>query len=304
MDASAAAPQRSRADALLDAFHGFRSELDAHYAQRERIVKLSRDVTALSKQLIFALHRIGGGKSKKQVFKEVEGKMADLRVLFEKLQGEVQGADFWRYQRSVSPGIQEYLEGFTFYYYLQHHSLPTLEEAQASLVPPTPPPAAADSVAATASETAYTAALDKPAEAAAYFRVTVDDYLGGVADLTGELMRLAIASVGKNLSDSLAGGAEGDGGGDFANIDKIARLVREIKGEMDPLAPYAYWLPKKLQVLDQSLGKIENASYNFRIRGAEYKDSPAMLQALARRLAEGGGERRRGEEVEASACNA
>lgn len=94
---------------------------------------------------------------------------------------------------------------------------------------------------------------------------------------------------------------------------------------MDPLAPYAYWLPKKLQVLDQSLGKIENgafavsllspfftrlakadhlvsaASYNLRIRGAEYKDSPAMLQALARRMAEGGGERRGGEEVEASA---
>ncbi|BGP00862.1 hypothetical protein NBRC10513v2_000987 [Rhodotorula toruloides] len=300
MDATTATPQRSRADALLDAFHGFRTELDAHYAQRERIVKLSRDVTALSKQLIFALHRIGGGKSKKQVFKEVEGKMADLRVLFEKLQGEVQGADFWRYQRSVSPGIQEYLEGFTFYYYLQHHSLPTLEEAQASLVPPTPQPAASasDSASVPASDVAETAATEKPAETAPYFRITVDDYLGGVADLTGELMRLAIASVGKNLSDSLAGG---DGGGDFANIDKIGRLVREIKGEMDPLAAYAYWLPKKLQVLDQSLGKIENASYNLRIRGAEYKDSPAMLQALARRMAEGGGERRGGEEVEASA---
>ncbi|BGO88872.1 hypothetical protein NBRC10512_002228 [Rhodotorula toruloides] len=300
MDVTAAGAQLSRADALLDAFHGFRTELDAHYAQRERIVKLSRDVTALSKQLIFALHRIGGGRSRKQVFKEVEGKMADLRVLFEKLQGEVQGADFWRYQRSVSPGIQEYLEGFTFYYYLQHHSLPTLEEAQASLVPPTPQPAASASVPTSAptNELSDTAATDQPVEAAPYFRVTIDDYLGGVADLTGELMRLAIASVGKNLSDSLAGG---DGGGDFASIDKIGRLVREIKGEMDPLAPYAYWLPKKLQVLDQSLGKIENASYNLRIRGAEYKDSPAMLQALARRMAEGGGERRGGEEVEASA---
>lgn len=151
----------------------------------------------------------------------------------------------------MSPGIQEYvsplpfllspkravvdvvtstqLEGFTFYYYLQHHSLPTLEEAQASLVPPTPQPAASasDSASVPASDVAETAATEKPAETAPYFRITVDDYLGGVADLTGELMRLAIASVGKNLSDSLAGG---DGGGDFANIDKIGRLVREIKG--------------------------------------------------------------------------
>ena len=84
--------------------------------------------------------------------------------------------------------------------------------------------------------------------------------------------------------------------------------------EMTPLAAYARWLPKKLHVLDQSLAKIENgaslvaplpfcaprtpdrpctryraASYNLRIRGAEYKDSPAMLQALARREADSGG---------------
>ena len=50
------------------------------------------------------------------------------------------------------------------------------------------------------------------------------------------------------------------------------------------------------------------ASYNLRIRGAEYKDSPAMLQALARKMAESGGggggggaDRRGGDEIEASA---
>lgn len=85
-------------------------------------------------------------------------------------------------------------------------------------------------------------AEQEPAAAAApyYVHVTVDDYLGGVADLTGELMRLAIASVGKNLHASLsatattAGGSDdngtGGGGADFANIDRIGKLVREIKG--------------------------------------------------------------------------
>ncbi|POY73483.1 hypothetical protein BMF94_3420 [Rhodotorula taiwanensis] len=321
-------PSATRADRLMSSFSAFRTELDQHQAQRERIVKLSRDVTALSKQLIFALHRIASGKGIQTVVREAEGKMKDLRVLFAKLQGEVQGADFWRYERSVSPGIQEYLEGFTFYYYLQHHSLPTLEEAQASLIPPpTPPPPASEAPAAGASSSAANdasisaavpteqtedarppisdSAEQEPREP--YFRVTIDDYLGGVADLTGELMRLAIASVGKNLSASLAGqsGGGGDeGGGDFADIDRIGKLVREIKGEMDPLAIYARWLPKKLTVLDQSLAKIENASYNLRIRGAEYKDSPAMLQALARKMAESGGASERrggGDEIEASA---
>ena len=156
------------------------------------------------------------------------------------------------------------LEGFTFFYYLQHHSLPTLEEAQASLLPPpvpTPLPVSAETAAAASSDTnnstgaptsdaeSSTAqtAEQEPAVAAAttapyYVHVTVDDYLGGVADLTGELMRLAIASVGKNLHASLlsaptaAGGSDenddggGGGGADFANIDRIGKLVREIKG--------------------------------------------------------------------------
>lgn len=155
------------------------------------------------------------------------------------------------------------LEGFTFFYYLQHHSLPTLEEAQASLLPPppavpTPLPVSAETAAAVSSDTnisiraptsdaesstAQLAEQELAGAAAApayYVHITVDDYLGGVADLTGELMRLAIASVGKNLHASLsapttaaAGGGtdENDNGGaDFANIDRIGKLVREIKG--------------------------------------------------------------------------
>lgn len=34
-----------------DMFEGFRDELDEHYDRRERIVKVSRDVTALSKKM-------------------------------------------------------------------------------------------------------------------------------------------------------------------------------------------------------------------------------------------------------------
>ncbi|GAA5936853.1 hypothetical protein JCM3775_002725 [Rhodotorula graminis] len=294
----------TRAAALLSAFTAFRTELDTHHAQRERIVKLSRDVTALSKQLIFVLHRVGAaapGDARDRVVREAEAKMEGLRALFARLQGEVSGADFWRYERSVSPGIQEYLEGLTFYYYLEHHTLPTLEQAQASLFPPAPAPAAAAADAPSPSAAEPSAPPPEPAPAPApapapepYFHVTVDDYLGGVADLTGELMRLAIASVGKNLTESLVvpgqGQSEGkEGGKGFADIEHIGRLVREIQAEMTPLAAYARWLPKKLAVLDQSLAKIENASYNLRIRGAEYRDSPAMLQALARREADSGG---------------
>jgi len=43
-------------------------------------------------------------------------------------------------------------------------------------------------------------------------------------------MRLAIASVGKNLSSSLNSQKEGEEAESFTDIDRIGRLVREIKG--------------------------------------------------------------------------
>jgi len=43
-------------------------------------------------------------------------------------------------------------------------------------------------------------------------------------------MRLAIASVGKNLSSSLNQSKEGEETESFTDIDRIGRLVREIKG--------------------------------------------------------------------------
>lgn len=56
--------------------------------------------------------------------------------------------------------------------------------------------------------------------------ITVEDYLGGIADLTGELMRLAIGSVGRSLTT----GADGESEDGLSSIASIGRTVREIKG--------------------------------------------------------------------------
>lgn len=104
-------------------------------------------------------------------------------------------------------------------------------------------------------------------------------------------MRLAIGSVGSNLVLPIVSDIDGSGGKEkergVASIDSIGRTVREIKGgqskcffsfrsleyeilicflsavrksEMDPLAQFCRWLPKKLVVLDQSLEKIEKGA--------------------------------------------
>lgn len=44
-------PTRGPPGRFQPLFEGFRAELDEHYDRRERIVKASRDVTALSKKM-------------------------------------------------------------------------------------------------------------------------------------------------------------------------------------------------------------------------------------------------------------
>ncbi|KAM0788002.1 hypothetical protein ACM66B_006202 [Microbotryomycetes sp. NB124-2] len=225
----------------------------------------------MSKKAIFAAHRITN-TDRKIVIREVENKLKDLRAMFARLQPDVTGENFWRYERSISPGIQEYLEALIFYNYLIHNKIMSLSEAQASLRQAPPQP--------TGEADAQTDAQLEPV------RITVSDYLGGVADVTGEMMRLAIGSVGKSLQASTSGD---DAVADFS-IEGIGRTVRDIKGGMEPLVPMQFWLDKKMSVMDASLSKIEVASYNLRIRGAEYAGSPAMLAAIAGREV-GGGDR-------------
>lgn len=49
--AAAADTGNSSSSTILSIFETFRSELDEHYDRRERIVKASRDITALSKKM-------------------------------------------------------------------------------------------------------------------------------------------------------------------------------------------------------------------------------------------------------------
>lgn len=81
---------------------------DEHYDRRERIIKISRDITALSKKLIFHLHRVTQ-RNPKAILAEAKPKLEELEGLFDRLKEDLQGERYWRYQRSISPGIQEYV---------------------------------------------------------------------------------------------------------------------------------------------------------------------------------------------------
>jgi hypothetical protein len=143
---------------LSNIFDNFRAVIDDHNDRRERLIKASltlpfshssnsnshqasRDITNLSKKTIFLLHRLvqeDGDRDMagKMAFQQAYTKLREIQDLYAKLQPELQGDRFWRYQRQVSPGLQEYIEALSFAHYLDHGSLITFEEVQLTLMDP------------------------------------------------------------------------------------------------------------------------------------------------------------------------
>jgi len=100
---------------FMPMFERFMQELDAHHDRRERLIKASRDVTALSKKMIFSLQRVRavGEDIPEKVDKEVHERSVTIDILFTTMASDLQGINAWRYQRQVSPGIQEFVEAIS-----------------------------------------------------------------------------------------------------------------------------------------------------------------------------------------------
>ncbi|KAJ3207764.1 hypothetical protein HK099_000201 [Clydaea vesicula] len=63
--------------------------------KRERVIKVCRDITILSKRTIFLLHRITQ-TDRNVVLTESETKLNELKVLFLRVSNELQGNSYHR----------------------------------------------------------------------------------------------------------------------------------------------------------------------------------------------------------------
>ena len=101
----------------------------------------SRDVTNLSKKVIFLLHRAMTEDSAehddrvlgRRAAARAKGKLREIRSLFAAMRPELAGERFARYQRNVSPGLQEYIEALAFAHYLNEGRLIGYEEVRKRL---------------------------------------------------------------------------------------------------------------------------------------------------------------------------
>lgn len=230
---------------VVKAFDEFRQEIDEHHDRRERLIKISRDATNLSKKVIFLLHRTmteesnNDSNSSLRVVRRGREKLREVQALYAQIRFEVQAERFWQYHRAVSPGLQEYIEALGFAHYLEHGTMVSYEEVQLSLSDENGIP---------------------------YFTLPKEDYLLGLSDVTGELMRFAISGIAQK--------------GGRARAREVCAFVRQCKADFERFTPYVRELSKKQAVTSQSLEKIEDAVYAIVVRGSEYDIPPDMLDDL------------------------
>lgn len=257
-DANAAMDEPS--SKVLSIFGTFRDELDEHHDRRERIIKTSRDITALSKKIIFSLQRTRTIKSSlpPTIAKETTTRFDQIHSLFTSLAPDLTAVNTWRYQRNISPGIQEFIEALSFHHYILTQELITKEEVQAKL----------------------------PREVL----VTEEDYLMGLFDLTGEIMRFAVTGLSSGAATSAKSQekqegnkgevGEGDGGaeGELRMLPEFqAGLVVDLRAmralfEMLSVPRRHHMLRdfgKKMDVMQSSVEKVEKAAYGILVRGSE-----------------------------------
>ncbi|XP_032396363.1 translin-associated protein X isoform X2 [Etheostoma spectabile] len=226
---------------VIAAFKVFQQELDTKHDKYERLVKISRDVTIESKRTIFLLHRVTSVPNAEDILNEADVKLDAVRQKIGQIAEELRGEDIFQFHRAFTAGIQEYVEAVSFLHYIRHRNLISLEEINASLVFMRTEKGSAEAL--------------QPGGQVLTFQVTPSDYLLGVADLTGELMRMCISSVGN---------------GDIDTPFQLSQFLRQIHDGFSYIGNTGpYEVSKKLHTLRQSLGKVEDACYALRVRGSE-----------------------------------
>nr|POE77747.1 translin-associated protein x [Quercus suber] len=264
-----------------------RDHLDVSHDRRERIIKASRDITAASKKLIFAFQRVRTLaqplppsilRSAQPYYDTIGTRLADARH-------DLRGVEGARWKRQISGGLQEFVEAETFRGYLESGRVLGLEECRARVRALSREAEEQDrrqkqqqqqeAGQAAADETMQDAddgADDGDAGAADAVDLAPDDYLLGIYDMTGELMRFAVTAMA--TSQTLPSPVP-TAPSSTHHQRTILTDMRTLRAALESLdftssgGPLARDVEKKAEVMRTSVEKVEKALYGLVVRGAE-----------------------------------
>jgi hypothetical protein len=196
---------------------------------------------------IFALHRVGIKEDREF---EIED---DIKLTLDVLESDIQryfksvepivSKNQWKYNKQLSGAIQEYVEAVSFKHYLSTETVITLDDIQQTIP---------------------------------NIIITHADYLLGIMDLTGELMRYAIS----NLADTTRSESKAPDTPYAITPRRLSHIsqtisvtLRDLNTELTLLdinriaSIRGYQeLNKKIEVFRSSLAKLEYAQYSLLVR--------------------------------------
>ncbi|KAK7564474.1 Translin [Phyllosticta citricarpa] len=250
---------KQQASPFLPMFEVFRAELDEHHDRRERIIKASRDITAASKKIIFSLQRVRklGQPLPPNVTKANAPYWDTITKTYAAISKDLQGLNAYRYARNITGGHQEFMESLSFQHYLETQTLISYEESCRRL--------------------AELGGEGGP------IMLTPEDYILGVFDMIGELMRFSITAMA--TGGALPGGqarrqARPEEDGMDVDSPEDTKPRRNVLDDMRDLRTLLEGLDiadrkfsddvdKKMGVMRTCVEKVENALYGLMIRGRE-----------------------------------
>ncbi|TIC20345.1 Translin [Wallemia mellicola] len=239
----------TRRERINEQFEEIKAKVDADQDKRERLIKSSRDITALSKRMIFSLHRVYKlprieqfkqfDKIRNDQFKQIQDIWFNRVAIEFDYQDELTRLNVSQnFSKFVSAGLEEYIEALSFMEFLESDMLITIDKVQN--------------------------VLTKEGSERAVVEVQPSEYLGGIGDLTGELMRMAIQILGS---------------ADISLIERIVELIKSVRGILEDNQNH-FNLQQKINTLENSLKKIEDTRYTYEVRKAEFKDNPEALKRI------------------------
>lgn len=161
---------------------------------------------------------------------------------FASVSSDLQELNTYRYSRQISGGCQEYIEAASFEHYLETATLISYEDARQKM-----------------------RALDPEGPGV---ELSPEDYVLGIYDMTGELMRFAITAMA--TSGALPTIADS---GESKSQRTLLTDMRAIRATLESLdagvGPFANEASKKAEVMRASVEKVEKALYGLVVRGAE-----------------------------------
>jgi len=219
---------------LVRRFEVLSAALDARNDRRERIIKVSRDITRASKKTISLLQRATNKSARAELLRQGRHELRTIHKLIETVQKDLPDpADYFIHSGAYSPGVQEFVEACTFWHFISVGSLVSKAALEDEI---------------------------QTSNSGLRFPISNADYLLGVCDLTGELMRFATNCIST---------------GDRKETDVVLLFLRQLHAQFQAMESSALsWdFHKKLDVMLDSLKKVETVCYKVEIRCQEYPES-------------------------------